>query len=462
MTGKKLTKEETIRLRNEFIGKSCPLFYKSNPLKIVEAKGQYMYDEEGQEYLDCANNVCHVGHCHPKVVAAGVEQMEILNTNSRYLNDNILHLSESLLKKFPPSLNRIYFTNSGSEANDLAMRLAKTYTGNQDIICLNAAYHGITEATMKVSPYKQLYSKPDHVHVAPNPDTYRGKFTRDEFESDKELSKLYALEIEKILNRLKECNRKIACFIHESLQSCAGQIIMPKGYLESVYKQVREHGGVCIADEVQVGFGRVGKYWWGFEMNDVVPDIVTLGKPMGNGHPISAVVTTREIADQFFEKADSFFSTFAGNPVSCRIALAVLQTIEEENLRENAIEVGHYFVNEVKKLKLKHSIIGDIRGAGLFAGIELSKDRLTKKPATEEAAFIVDSLRNRNIIMTIDGLDENVLKFKPPMCITKSNVDFLMSRLDSVLLECRFSKNTVKRQLSTECDENVPDKKQKA
>ncbi|RZB40958.1 alanine--glyoxylate aminotransferase 2-like, partial [Asbolus verrucosus] len=296
-----LSKKETMALREKHIGKSCQLFFREDPLKITRAKAQYMYDERGDAYLDCINNVAHVGHCHPAVVQAGCQQMSVLNTNNRFLHDNIVLCARRIISTMPDKLSVCYFVNSGSEANDLALRLAQIHTGNKDMITLEHAYHGHLTSLIDISHYKfNLPGGPpqkDHVHVASCPDIYGGKY-RDCDHTKEELSKLYSNEIKNICAKVKEEKGEGICaFIAESLLSCGGQVIPPESYLKDVYDDVRAAGGVCIADEVQVGFGRLGKQWWGFQLHDVVPDIVTMGKPMGNGHPVAAVVTTEEIAD---------------------------------------------------------------------------------------------------------------------------------------------------------------------
>lgn len=436
-----LSYSQTLDLRNRHIGPSCTLFYREQPLKIVRASRQYMYDEKGIEYLDCANNVAHVGHCHPDVVAAAHRQSAILNTNTRFLHDNIVLCAQKICSLLPEPLTVCFFVNSGSEANDLALQLAHYHTGGQDIITVDNAYHGHLTSVVAISPYKynqrKSYVKPEWVHVASCPDVYRGIY-RKQSEDDVEIDfgAKYANEVLKIIEKINASGKKLAGFIVESLQSCAGQIILPDNYLRNVYKYVREAGGVCIADEVQVGFGRVGSHWWAFQMQgkDVVPDIVTMGKPIGNGHPVSVVVTTPEVAASFYNAGGGYFNTFGGNPVSCAIALAVINVIERENLMQNACVVGDYLLKLCHQLQLKHSIIGDIRGKGLFIGLELVKDRGSREPATEEAQTIIDRLKNEfYIIITTDGPHENILKLKPPMVFTKDNAEYFITCLDTIL-----------------------------
>lgn len=437
MTPPELSYEETLKFRKLHIGPSCSLFFSQQPLKIVRAKGQYMYDDQGNRYLDCINNVAHVGHCHPEVVAAETSQAATLNTNSRFLNDNLVLYARKLTSLFPDPLSVCFFVNSGSEANDLALQLAKCHTNQQNVITVDHAYHGHLSDVLAISPYKfnhrANFKLPDWVHVAPSPDSYRGMYTSEKY-SDEELGRLYSAEVNKLVEKV---DGNVAAFIIESLQSCAGQVMLPKGYLRQVYKYVRDAGGVCIADEVQVGFGRVGTHWWAFQLqgDDVVPDIVTLGKPMGNGHPTSAVITTPQIAASFYAVQEEWFSTFGGNPVSSAIASAVVDVIERENLIEHARLVGEHLVRLLEPLKLKHTLIGDIRGFGLFVGIELVKDRTTKDPATEEAKHILAQMKFKYIILSRDGPHENVLKLKPPMQFNKQDAEFFVKMLDEILTQ---------------------------
>ncbi|XP_065216073.1 ethanolamine-phosphate phospho-lyase [Planococcus citri] len=434
---KPLTYDETLRLRRLHIGASCPLFFSQQPLKIVRARGQYMYDEQDNRYLDCINNVAHVGHCHPQVVAAETAQAAVLNTNSRFLNDNLVLYAEKLTSLFPEPLSVCFFVNSGSEANDLALQLAKCHTKRDNVITVDHAYHGHLSDVLAISPYKYNkrsdYKLPSWVHVAPSPDSYRGKYTSETY-SDEDLGRLYSDEVNKLIEKM---DGKVAAYIVESLQSCAGQVMLPTGYLRQVYKYVRDAGGVCIADEVQVGFGRVGTHWWAFQMqgDDIVPDIVTLGKPMGNGHPTSAVVTTPEIAASFYAVQEDWFSTFGGNPVSSAIGSAVIDVIESENLIEHARKVGLYLLELLEPLRSKHKLIGDIRGYGLFVGIELVTDRTTKDPATEQAKYVLAQMKSKFIILSRDGPHENVLKLKPPMPFSNEDAEYFVKTLDDILTQ---------------------------
>uniref|UniRef100_A0A0N7ZCN1 Uncharacterized protein n=2 Tax=Scylla olivacea TaxID=85551 RepID=A0A0N7ZCN1_SCYOL len=438
----KLDKQETLALRKKHIGPSCKLFFKSDPLKIVRASGSYMYDEEGNRYLDCINNVCHVGHCHPHVVSAATQQMAVLNTNSRFLHDNLVLYAERLTALFPPKLSVCFFVNSGSEANDLALRLARTHTGHRDVITLDHAYHGHVTSLIDISPYKFNHpggdGKPDWVHVAPVADIYRGKYTDKDYTIE-QLSEKYADEVKMLCQKSSKEGGRVCIFYAESMQSCGGQIVFPPGYLRQVYKHVREAGGVCLADEVQVGFGRVGSHMWAFQTqgDDIVPDIVTLGKPMGNGHPVSAVVTTREIAESFGATGMEYFNTFGGNPVSAAVANAVLDVIENEKLRENATKIGNFLMQEFRQLQKKHELIGDVRGQGMFLGVDLVKDRETREPATAEAAYINKRLKENYVLLSADGPNRNVLKFKSPLVFSLENAKELVSKVDSIMEEMK-------------------------
>ena len=426
------TVENISQKRNQFLGKNLSLSYQK-PLHIVRAYKQFLYDENGRRYLDTVNNVPHVGHQHPKVVNAAKRQIEVLNTNTRYLHQNIVEYAEQLLSTFPPELCVVYFVNSGSEANELALRMAKTATNQQDMIAVEVGYHGNTNETIAVSSYKfdskGGNGKPKNTHIVPMPDTYRGQYKNPETAGEQ-----YAQFVHNAIQQLHANGRNIAGFICESILSCGGQVVLPKGYLKNTYEYIRKAGGICIADEVQVGFGRVGEKFWGFELQEVVPDIVTMGKPIGNGHPLAAVVTTRKVADAF-DNGMEYFNTFGGNPVSCAIGKAVLEVIQTEHLQQNALEVGNYLKAKLIDLQSTFSIIGEVRGYGLFLGIELVRDSETLEAADIEASFIANRMRENAILMSTDGPLYNVLKIKPPMCFTKSDADFLVETLEKVLGE---------------------------
>ena len=426
-----LSNPNILKIRNKHIGKSLSVSYKK-PLKITGGAMQYLFDDEGKTYLDCVNNVCHVGHAHPRVVRTGQFQMAILNTNTRYLHDNIVKYAERLIKTTPQQLSVCFFVNSGSEANELALRLAQTYTGQKNCIVMDHAYHGHTSSVIELSPYK--YDGPGGKGPAPHiqkvimPDLYRGPYKAD----DPKATEKYAEYVKKTITQIQQKNQGLAAFFCESLPGVAGQIVFPDGYLKAAFQHIREAGGICVVDEVQIGFGRVGTHFWGFQTQDVVPDIVTLGKPIGNGHPLGAVITTPEIANAF-NNGMEYFNTFGGNPVSCAVGLAVLDVIQDETLQENALEVGNYFMNELENLKSQYNLIGDVRGLGLFIGIELVRNRRTMEPAMDEAKVIVERMKDRGVLLSIDGPLHNVLKIKPPMVFSKENVDLVVAGLDAVL-----------------------------
>jgi len=435
-----ISKAETESLRKKHIGPSCKLFFRQDPLKIIRGKGAYLYDEKENQYLDCINNVAHVGHCNPRVVEAGQKQMAILNTNSRFLHDNLVLYVERLCKTLPGSLSVAFLVNSGSEANDLALRMAYQHTGNKDVITLDHSYHGHVISLIDISPYK--FDKPggsgcpEHTWVAPVPDVYRGEYWQSEH-PNQDMGKLYASDVDDIISRMEAKGRKPAAYIAESMQSCGGQIIFPDSYLSEVYKSVRRAGGIVIADEVQVGFGRVGSHMWAFQTygDDVIPDIVTMGKPMGNGHPIAAVITTPEIAASFGATGIEYFNTYGGNPVSCAIGNAVLDAIEQENLMRHATEVGNFIMEKARELAEKHSVIGDVRGRGMFLGIDLVKDRTSREPNKSLAQDVLARLKEQRILLQSDGPYNNVLKFKSPLVFSIDNAAHLMDALDKILTE---------------------------
>lgn len=410
-----ITKEIILKERKEHLATSLSISYE-NPLFLVKGSMQFLFDEENSMYLDGVNNVAHIGHCNPKLIPSIIDQFSLLNTNTRYLSSELAEYTKELLKTFPSDLNVLFLTNSGSEANDLALRLARNYTKRKDIIVLNHAYHGNLTSLIEISPYKFNnkggFPCPPYVHIAQTPDLYRPPSQLSSL-SEPQLTEAFSLDIKRIL---EENKGKISCFIAESLLGCGGQIPLPKGYLKAVYQWVRNEQGVCIADEVQVGFGRIGSHFWGFEAQDVVPDIVTMGKPIGNGFPIGAVVTTKEIAEAF-DNGMEYFNTFGGSNVACRIGLGVLKVIKEDSLQRNAWFLGEVLLEGFNRLKEDFHLIGDVRGLGMFIGIELVKERKSKEPAFEEANWIVEYLkREEKVLISVDGPFHNVLKIKPPLC----------------------------------------------
>lgn len=354
------------------------------------------------------------------------------------INGDQVEYADRLCSLLPASLERCFFVNSGTEANELALRLARTHTGRRYLLVVDGAYHGHTNTMIEISPYKFLGEggsghSQEWVHVVPIADGYRGEFKG----LGRDTGLAYAGQVEKTIASLGSLDRAPAAFITESLLSCGGQVIPPEGYLEAAFAHVRQAGGVCIADEVQVGFGRVGTHFWGFELSHVVPDIVVLGKPIGNGHAMAAVITTREIAESFAAAGMEFFATFGGNPVSCAIGKAVLDVIEEEGLQQNALEVGTHLRDSLRKLIDRHPLIGDVRGAGLFIGLELVLDRETLAPAAEATSWLVNRLRERAILTGIDGPFHNVVKIKGPMVIDRDDADLFVRAVDDVLAGMR-------------------------
>jgi 4-aminobutyrate aminotransferase-like enzyme len=397
--------KDLIEARRRLLGHNLSIAYEK-PLHIVRGSMQYLYDEEGRRYLDAYNNVAHVGHCHPKVVAAGQQQMELLNTNTRYLSDQILDYADKLIATLPGQLSICFFVNSGSEANELAIRLARAHTKAREMIVLEHAYHGNTTTLIDLSPYKHDgrggEGAPAWVHKAPLPTS--------------------AEDAQHVSDIIKQLKAPLCGFIGETMPSVAGQIVLPDGYLNQVYDVVRGAGGVCIADEVQTGYGRTGTHFYAFEKYGVVPDVVVLGKPIGNGHPLGAVITTRAIADSF-DNGMEFFSTFGGNNVSCAIGLKVLEIVQEENLQEHALRVGNHLLANFQELKKRHGVIRDIRGSGFFLGVEL----------VHEAGAIVNQMRERAILLGTEGPLHNVIKIRPPMPFSESDADQFVETLDEVL-----------------------------
>ncbi len=419
--------EDAVIRRHRHISPILSLSYK-RPVYMARSAFQYMYDVYGNTFLDAYNNIPHVGHSHPKVVAAGQRQMATLNTNTRYVYDRLAEYAEKLLSKFPPSLNKVYFVNSGSAASDLAIRIAKIHTGYDKIMVMEHGYHGHTQTATDISDYKfnnpKGQGQKEFILKTQIPDTYRGKYTLN----DGSAGKMYAREA---AVQIKNSDRPVAAFISEPIVGCGGQVPLAAGYLKELYPAIREQGGICISDEVQTGFGRLGDYFWGFEAQEVVPDMVIVGKPMANGHPMGAVICTDEIAESF-GKGVEFFSSFGGNPVSCAIGLSVMEVIEEEKLQENAKVVGDYYKSLFFELQKKYECIGDVRGSGLFLGVEIIREN-SMEPNTALAAYIKNELRNRNILISTDGPFDSVLKTKPPLCFSKRNAGEVIENIDELL-----------------------------
>ncbi|MGH2407904.1 MAG: aminotransferase class III-fold pyridoxal phosphate-dependent enzyme, partial [Candidatus Limnocylindrales bacterium] len=419
---------DALMARRQLLSPSLSISYR-RPLRIVLGRGAYLYDDAGRRYLDTVNNVAHVGHAHPRVVEAAASQMARLNTNTRYLHDGILDYAERLTALLPDPLRVCFFVNSGSEANELALRLARAYTGRRDVLVLEGAYHGNSGGLVEISPYKfdgpGGAGRPEHVHVAPLPDVYRGPHPRDGTDP----GAWYAEQVRSTIDAAEAQGREIGAFFVESLPGPAGQILPPPGFLRAAYGHARAAGAVVVADEVQVGFGRVGGRFWGFELDaGAVPDIVTLGKPIGNGHPMGAVVTTPAIAEAFANGME-FFSTFGGNPVSAAVGLAVLDVIRDEGLQERARVVGADLSARLRDLADTWPLVGDVRGAGLYLGVELVRDRATRAPAADETTAVLEAARDDGVLLGSDGALHNVLKIKPPLVFGQREVDRLMATL---------------------------------
>ena len=420
--------EEVLALRKEFLNPALSLAYRK-PMMIVEGKGQYLFDEKGRRYLDGFAGIAtvSVGHCHPDVVAATNLQNETLqHATTIYLHPNIATYARDLAAKLPADLKVCYFVNSGSEANDLAILMARAYSGNYDVIALQNAYHGGNASGMALSALSTWKFNVPHsfgVHHAIAPYPYRGRYGHD----DPVAGKAYAEDVKHVIDYAT--SGRVAAFIAESIQGVGGTVLFPEGYLRHVYEHVRAAGGVCIADEVQTGFGRTGETYWGFEGHGVIPDIVTMAKGIGNGVPLAAVVTTPQIAKSLAERIH--FNTFGGNPVCCAQGRAVLQVIDREKLQENALQVGNLLLAGFNRLARKHNLVGEVRGKGLMLGIELVKDRVTKEPATEECAQVHETARDLGLLVGKGGLFANTLRIKPPLCLTRLDAEFMVDVLDA-------------------------------
>ncbi len=422
-----------VKERKTRLGRNLSISY-HQPIAMDRAYMQYMFDNRGQRYLDMYNNVPHVGHNHPHVVRAAQEQFAKLNTNTRYLNKELVRYAERLTSTLPGSLSVVFMTASGSEANELALRLARTYTNNYDMVAMTSGYHGHTTSMIDISQYKfggpGGKGAPEWVHLVPVADGYRGEFKYSETNAGEK----YASSVKQVIAEANSRGRNIAGFICETFPSVGGQIVLPKDYLKHTYAHVRAAGGVCIADEVQTGFGRVGTHFWGFQQQDVVPDIVVLGKPIGNGYPMGAVVTTPEIADAF-NNGMEYFSTFGGNTVACAVGNAVLDVLERENLQAHSLEIGNYLLEHLRLLVNKHAIVGDVRGSGLFLGMELVRDRETLEPADAEASYIANRMREHGILLGTDGPHHNVVKMRGPLPFSKDDAGFFLGVLNKILEE---------------------------
>jgi len=424
------SKEQVLKDRQRFCNPAILTYFK-DPVMIVEGYMQYLYDETGSRYLDCFAGIVtvSVGHCHPKVIEKTIDQTKTLqHTTTIYLHPNITEFAKKLAAKMPDGLDVTYFVNSGSDANDLAMMISRLYTGNHDIIAMRNSYHGANAATMSLtSHHTWKYNLPNSngVHHAINPDPYRNPFEG----TPEVLATKSANDIEEVIKY--STPGRIAAFIAEPIQGVGGATMPHESFLKKAYGVARKYGGVCIADEVQTGFGRTGDHYWGFENYDVVPDIVTMAKGIGNGIPLAAVTTRSEITQKLAERLH--FNTFGGNPVSMAQGMAVMDVIEEEGLQQNAKVVGNHIIEGLKKLQKKFPVIGDVRGKGLMLGVEFVTDPSSKEPATTMTADIVEESKNMGVLFGKGGLYGNVIRLKPPMCITKEDADFMLHVLGEAI-----------------------------
>jgi 4-aminobutyrate aminotransferase-like enzyme/Ser/Thr protein kinase RdoA (MazF antagonist) len=430
---------EIARRRATLMSPALSLSY-AEPLHIVRGEGQYLVDAAGRRWLDLVNNVAHVGHAHPRVVAAAAAQNALLNTNTRYLHEAVAEYARRLTETLPDPLSVCFFVNSGSEANDLALRLAHAHTRARDVLVLDHAYHGHLVSLIDVSPYKfdgpGGLGRPPTTHVVPLPDPYRGRYRTAPGVPSAEVTPAYLEEVDVRVDGLAAAGRRPAAFLSEPLPGTAGQVVLADRFLAGAYERVRAVGGICIADEVQIGVGRPGAAMWGFELQGVVPDVVTMGKPLGNGHPLGAVVTTPEVAASFLTGME-YFNTFGGNPVSARVGLAVLDVVADERLQQRADGLGRQMLAGLRELADRHDLIGDVRGSGLFVGVELVHDRAARTPAGAAAARVVEEVKARGVLISTDGPEHNVLKVKPPMVLTEGDVDHFVAVLDEALAVVR-------------------------
>jgi len=406
--------------RKKALGPAYHLFY-DDPAHIVRGEGIWLWDARGRKYLDCYNNVASVGHCHADVVAALTQQASTLNTHTRYLHENVVELSEAIAAKMPGELSVCMFVCTGTEANDLATRIARTVTGNMGILVSEYSYHGNSTLVNTLST-ADCDERPDWLSVFEPPCQYRPAFPGDN------LLDGYVDCVRSGIDGLHQKGQRAAAIMIDSIFDCPGTIEAPAGYFKQVYETVRETGGLVIADEVQSGYCRTGK-WWGFDHDNVVPDIVALGKPMGAGHPLAAVVTTPAIAEEYAASAD-YFNTFGGNPVSAAVGKAVIEVIDKQDILENVVRVGAYTRTGLEKLQEKYELVGDVRGRGLFLSLDLVTDRALKTPAPEAAHHMANMMKDEGVLLSTHGRHDNVLKIRPPMVFSQDNADQLLAALD--------------------------------
>lgn len=411
--------------RDSVLGASYRLFYK-NPVHLVRGSGPYLWDADGRQYLDAYNNVASLGHCHPAVIQAVTEQMQQLNTHTRYLHERILDYTDDLLTTMPAELTKAMYMCTGSEANDLAIRVAKAYSGGDGIIATTEAYHGTSELTSGVSPALGT-GQPlaPTARLVPAPDAYR-------LGEGVDVGRWFADRVRGAIADMEADGTRFAGFIADSIFSSDGVLPGPAGYLTEAIEVVHRAGGIFIADEVQPGFGRTGEAFWGFQRHGVIPDVVTLGKPMGNGIPVSGLVARAEVLSAFSDTIP-YFNTFGGNPVSMAAAQAVLTTIREEGLQEHSRVVGGELLEALSSLAATHPSVGDVRGAGLFIGFELVADRDTREPDRDLALAVLEQLRERGVLTSVAGPHGTVLKLRPPLAFQRADIDWLVGALDDSL-----------------------------
>ena len=418
------TDSELIQRRKRLLGPAYRLFY-DEPFHPVRGEGVWLYDAGGQPFLDVYNNVPCVGHCHPHVVEALTRQASVLNTHTRYLHETVLDYAEMLLSRLPSAIAHAMFTCTGSEANDLALRMARTFTGGTGVIVTQLAYHGGTIAISEISPsLGEHVELGNHVRTVPAPDSYRN--------DEHSLGEYFARGVAEAIQSLRQAGIKPAALICDTIFSSDGVFSHPPGFLRPAVEEIRVAGGLFIADEVQAGFARTGQCFWGFQRHGVVPDMVTMGKPMGNGHPIAGVAVRPEIAKPF-GASSRYFNTFGGNPVSAAAGKAVLEVIERAQLQDNARSTGDYMRDGIRKLAERHDIIGDVRGSGLFTGVELVLDRAARTPAAKETLRLVNEMRRRRVLISFSGPHDNCLKVRPPLVFSRDNADYFLQVMDEAL-----------------------------
>lgn len=420
--------EDLLARRYRLLGKHSPLFY-DKPLHLVRGKGVWLFDANGKRYLDAYNNVPVVGHCNPQVLEALTRQASTLNIHTRYLHDNIVNYAERLTATFDDTLSMAMFACTGSEANEIALRMARHCTGGMGIIVTDFAYHGNTTAIAELGTgFMPEASNAKNVRAIPIPDSYRGLHGLQ----GTALAQAYADEVQQAIDSFAAAGIQLAGILVCPEFANEGLLNVPPGFMEMAVERVRRAGGLYIADEVQGGFARTGTHMWSHQWDQVTPDIVTLGKPMGNGHPISGVIARAELINEFGRTA-MYFNTFGGNPVSCAVGLAVLDEIEHNNLLEQVTQVGSYVASGLRKLQEKYELIGEVRDRGLFFGLELVTDRQTKEPAGAEAKRLVNAMRDRGVLISKIGRFDNILKIRPPLVFNREHGDFLLATLDDAL-----------------------------